>query len=85
MHCMPQVGYTRACKHAGQLQLPEGVLPVLVKPNLMYLYGVDKALVTNKLFFNSHLAVQVSHAHASSSRTCTVNPLSNHRNMPRPV
>lgn len=40
---MPQVGYTRACI----FQLPEGVLAFFVKPALMYLYSVDKALVTN--------------------------------------
>uniref|UniRef100_A0A383WGD5 Ribosomal protein L6 alpha-beta domain-containing protein n=1 Tax=Tetradesmus obliquus TaxID=3088 RepID=A0A383WGD5_TETOB len=38
-----KVGYTRACI----FQLPEGVLAFFVKPALMYLYGVDKALVTN--------------------------------------
>lgn len=42
--CMSlQVGYTRACI----FQLPDGVLAFFVKPNLMYLYGIDKALVTN--------------------------------------
>lgn len=38
-----KVGYTRACI----FQLPEGVLAFFVKPTLMYLYGIDKALVTN--------------------------------------
>ncbi|WIA22928.1 hypothetical protein OEZ86_009862 [Tetradesmus obliquus] len=38
-----KVGYTRACI----FQFPEGVLAFFVKPALMYLYGVDKALVTN--------------------------------------
>lgn len=41
--CLVQVGYTRACI----FQLPEGVLAFFVKPTLMYLYGIDKALVTN--------------------------------------
>lgn len=37
-----QVGYTRACI----FQLPVGVQAFFVKPTLMYLYGIDKALVT---------------------------------------
>lgn len=39
----PQVGYTRACI----FPLPEGVLAFFVKPTLMYLYGIDKAVVHN--------------------------------------
>lgn len=39
----PQVGYTRAAI----FPLPEGVLAFFVRPTLMYLYGVDKHLVTN--------------------------------------
>eukprot|EP00879_Flechtneria_rotunda_P013535 GHRR01014133.1.p1 GENE.GHRR01014133.1~~GHRR01014133.1.p1 ORF type:complete len:426 (+),score=168.68 GHRR01014133.1:344-1621(+) len=38
-----KVGYTRACI----FPLPDGVLGFFVKPTLMYLYGIDKALVTN--------------------------------------
>jgi len=38
-----QVGYTKAAI----FPLPEGVLGFFVKPTLMYLYGVDKQLVTN--------------------------------------
>lgn len=37
-----QVGFTRACI----FPLPEGVLAFFVKPSLMYLYGIDKALVS---------------------------------------
>eukprot|EP00775_Hariotina_reticulata_P011504 gene11504-11647_t len=38
-----KVGFSRACI----FQLPDGVLAFFVKPTLMYLYGIDKALVTN--------------------------------------
>ncbi|KAF8066366.1 rplF [Scenedesmus sp. PABB004] len=38
-----KVGYTRACI----FPLPPGVLGFFVKPTLMYLYGTDKATVTN--------------------------------------
>lgn len=41
--CSQQVGYTKAAI----FPLPEGVLGLCVKPSLMYLYGVDKQLVTN--------------------------------------
>jgi len=40
---LSQVGFSRACI----FQLPDGVLGFFVKPTLMYLYGIDKALVTN--------------------------------------
>ena len=39
----PQVGFTKAAI----FPLPEGVVGLFVKPNLMYLHGVDKHLVTN--------------------------------------
>jgi large subunit ribosomal protein L6 len=41
--CAVQVGFTKAAI----FPLPEGVLGLCVKPTLMYLYGVDKHLVTN--------------------------------------
>lgn len=37
-----QVGFT----HSAIYKLPEGVVAFFVKPTLVYLYGVDKALVT---------------------------------------
>lgn len=43
MLCSQQVGYTKPAI----FPLPEGVLGLCVKPSLMYLYGVDKQLVTN--------------------------------------
>jgi ribosomal protein L6P/L9E len=38
-----QVGFTKAAVYP----LPEGVRGLFVKPTLMYLYGIDKHLVTN--------------------------------------
>jgi large subunit ribosomal protein L6 len=41
--CAAQVGFTKAAIYP----LPDGVLGLCVKPSLMYLYGIDKQLVTN--------------------------------------